>query len=88
MGLERKRLFLYNVKLFMRRLPFAGITTRGLNKMSASREKKQRQDDPSQGLTQKQIKERKEAAIKKRNTVIYTVIGVVEMPVWPVGWWE
>ena len=45
--------------------------------MSASREKKQRQDDPSQGLTQKQIKERKEAAIKKRNTVIYTVIGVV-----------
>lgn len=45
--------------------------------MSASREKKQRQDDPNQGLTQKQIKERKEAAIKKRNTVIYTVIGVV-----------
>ena len=40
---------------------------RGLKlQMSASREKKQRQDDPNQGLTQKQIKERKEAAIKKR----------------------
>ena len=45
--------------------------------MSASREKKQRQDDPNQGLTQKQIKERKEAAIKKRNTVIYTVVGTI-----------
>ena len=45
--------------------------------MSASREKKQRQNDPVGGLTQKQIQERKEAKIKKRNTVIYTVIGVV-----------
>ncbi len=45
--------------------------------MSASREKKQRQGEPAQGLTQKQIQERKEAAVKKRNTIIYTVIGVV-----------
>ncbi|MBU5434485.1 peptidylprolyl isomerase [Pseudoflavonifractor sp. MSJ-37] len=45
--------------------------------MSASRERKQRQSIPEQGLTQKQIKERREAAIKKRNTIAYTVIGVV-----------
>ena len=45
--------------------------------MSASREKKQRQNAPDQGLTQKQIKERKEAAIQKRNHTIYAVVGVV-----------
>ena len=45
--------------------------------MSASREKKQRQNDPAGGLTQKQIQERKEAQIKKRNNIIYMVIGVV-----------
>ena len=45
--------------------------------MSASREKKQRQDTLGQGLTQKQIQEQKEAAAKKRNTIAYTVIGVV-----------
>ncbi len=45
--------------------------------MSASREKKQRQDTLGQGLTQKQIQEQKEAAAKKRNTIVYTVIGVV-----------
>lgn len=45
--------------------------------MSASREKKQRQDLLSQGPTQKQIREQKEAQARKRKTVIYTVIGVV-----------
>ena len=51
---------------------------RGLSdKMSASREKKQRQDTPEQKLTQKQIKEQKEAREQKRKTIIYTVIGVV-----------
>lgn len=45
--------------------------------MSASREKRQRQSDPDQGLTQKQIKERKEAAKKKRNTIVYSIIGAV-----------
>ena len=45
--------------------------------MSASREKKQRQDTPEHKLTQKQIKEQKEAREQKRKTIIYTVIGVV-----------
>ena len=52
--------------------------------MSASREKKQRQDDPTRGSPRSRSKERKEAAIKKRNTGIYTVIGVV---VGRPGWW-
>jgi len=45
--------------------------------MSASREKKQRQDLLSQGPTQRQIKEQKEAAARKKKTVVYTIIGVV-----------
>lgn len=62
--------------------------------MSASREKKQRQSDPVGGLTQKQIQDRKEAQIKKRNTVIYTVIGVivavlvVALLVWDSGFFQ
>lgn len=62
--------------------------------MSASREKRQRQGDPVAGLTQKQIQERKEAQIKKRNTVIYTVIGVivavlvVALLVWHSGFFQ
>lgn len=45
--------------------------------MSASREKKQRQGDLAQGLTQKQRQELKEQQAAKRKTVLYTVIGVV-----------
>ena len=62
--------------------------------MSASREKKQRQSDPAGGLTQKQIQDRKEAQIKKRNAMIYTVIGVivallvVALLVWHSGFFQ
>ena len=45
--------------------------------MSASREKKQRQGDLAQGLTQKQRQELKEQQQAKRKAVLYTVIGVV-----------
>ena len=45
--------------------------------MSASREKKQRQGDLAQGLTQKQRQEQKEQQAAKRKAVLYTVIGVV-----------
>lgn len=45
--------------------------------MSASREKKQRQGDLAQGLTQKQRQELKEQQAAKRKAVLYTVIGVV-----------
>lgn len=69
--------------------------TRGLKiKMSASREKKQRQSDPVGGLTQKQIQDRKEAQIKKRNMTIYTIIGVivavlvVALLVWHSGFFQ
>ena len=62
--------------------------------MSASREKKQRQSDPVGGLTQKQIQDRKEAQIKKRNMTIYTIIGViaavlvVALLVWHSGFFQ
>jgi len=45
--------------------------------MSASREKKQRQNDPDQGLTQKQRKEREEQQAAKRKGMLYAAIGVV-----------
>lgn len=45
--------------------------------MSASREKKQRQNDPDQGLTQKQRQERAEQQAAKRRGILYAVIGVV-----------
>ncbi len=45
--------------------------------VSASREKKVRQELSGQELSEKQIKAQQEAAQAKRNTVIYTVIGVV-----------
>ncbi len=45
--------------------------------MSASREKKTRQDVKGQQLTEKQLQAQKEAAQEKRNGIIYTVIGVV-----------
>ena len=45
--------------------------------MSASREKKVRQVLAGQELSEKQIKAMQDAAQAKRNTVIYTVIGVV-----------
>ena len=45
--------------------------------MSASREKKQRQSDLAQGLTQKQRQELKEQQAAKRKAVLYGVIGVV-----------
>ena len=44
--------------------------------MSASREKKQRQS-AGQNLTQKELKEAKEAQAAKRKTILYWVIGVV-----------
>ena len=43
--------------------------------MSASREKKSRQSDPTQGLTQKERKELQEQQAAKRKAVVYTVIG-------------
>ena len=45
--------------------------------MSASREKKRRQNDPAQGLTQKQRKGLQEQQAAKRKTILYTVIGVI-----------
>ncbi len=45
--------------------------------MSASREKKQRQTTVSQGPTQAQIREQKEAAAKRRTTILYWIIGVI-----------
>lgn len=45
--------------------------------MSASREKKQRQDTPEHKLTQKQIKEQQQAREQKRKTIIYSVIGAI-----------
>ena len=45
--------------------------------MSASREKKSRQSDPTQGLTQKERKELQEQQAAKRKAVVYTVIGVI-----------
>ena len=45
--------------------------------MSASREKKQRQNDPDQGLTQKQRQERAEQQAAKRRGTLYAVLGVV-----------
>lgn len=62
--------------------------------MSASREKKQRQNDPAGGLTQKQIKDRKEAAIRKRNHIIYGIVGAVvvvlvaALLVWDSGFFQ
>lgn len=45
--------------------------------MSASREKKERLGISTQGLTQKELKEAKEAQAAKRKTVIYWIIGIV-----------
>lgn len=45
--------------------------------MSASREKKQRQDIPEHKLTQKQRKEQEEAQARRRKTIIYTIVGVI-----------
>lgn len=45
--------------------------------MSASREKKQRQIFVGEGPTQAQLREQKEAAAKKRQTIIYWVIGII-----------
>ncbi len=45
--------------------------------MSASREKKQRQNDPSQGLTQKQRQEQAEQQAARRRGILYAVIGVI-----------
>lgn len=46
--------------------------------MSASREKKERQNNPAaQELTERQKQELADAARAKRNTVVYTIIGVV-----------
>lgn len=45
--------------------------------MSASREKKQRQAVPAEGISQKRRKEAEEAAKQKRKTRLYVAIGVV-----------
>lgn len=45
--------------------------------MSASREKKQRQDLLSQGPTQRQLKEQREAKARKQKIILYSVIGVI-----------
>lgn len=45
--------------------------------MSASREKKDRQGVASQGLTQKQLKEAKEAQAAKRKTTAYWIGGII-----------
>lgn len=45
--------------------------------MSASREKKQRQEDLGQRLTQKQLQEQKEAQAQKRKTICYTAVGII-----------
>lgn len=62
--------------------------------MSASRKKKERQDAPGQGLTQKQLKEQQEAQAQKRKTILYSVIGavvailVVALLVWHSGFFQ
>lgn len=48
-----------------------------MNDVSASREKKTRQELVGQGLTEKQIKTQQEEQRAKRNRIIYTVLGVV-----------
>jgi len=48
-----------------------------MNDVSASREKKTRQELAGQGLTEKQIKAQQEEKRAKRNRIIYTVVGVV-----------
>ena len=62
--------------------------------MSASREKKDRQGEVAQGLTQKQLKEAKEAQAAKRKVVTYWVIGIVlallvaALLVWDSGFFQ
>ena len=62
--------------------------------MSASREKKDRQGVAAQGLTQKQLKEAKEAQAAKRTTIIYWIVGivitalVVALLVWNSGFFQ
>lgn len=62
--------------------------------MSASREKKQRQSDLAQGLTQKQRQELQEQQAAKRKAVLYTAIGVivaalvVVLLVWDSGFFQ
>lgn len=53
-------------------------TTRGLNEtVSASREKKTRQDEFTQGPTSREQKRQQEAKEARRSTILYTVVGVV-----------
>ena len=53
-------------------------TTRGLNEtVSASREKKTRQDEVAQGPTSREQKRQQEAKEARRSTILYTVVGVV-----------
>lgn len=62
--------------------------------MSASREKKDRQGVTAQGLTQKQLKEAKEAQAAKRTTITYWIVGivlaalVVALLVWNSGFFQ
>ena len=51
---------------------------RGLNQtVSASREKKDRQDLSAQGPSEKNMKQKREDADAKRNRTIYTILGVL-----------
>ena len=45
--------------------------------MSASRTKKERQNDFGAGLSQKQKREQAEARKSRRNTIVYTIIGII-----------
>ena len=62
--------------------------------MSASREKKQRQTDPDGRLTQKQLREQKEAQAQKRKTILYSVIAaaaavlVAALLIWNSGFFQ
>jgi hypothetical protein len=62
--------------------------------MSASREKKERQGTASQGLTQKQLKEAKEAQAAKQKAIAYWIGGivvtvlVVALLVWNSGFFQ
>ncbi|HWS43152.1 MAG TPA: peptidylprolyl isomerase [Pseudoflavonifractor sp.] len=62
--------------------------------MSASREKKERQGTVSQGLTQKQLKEAKEAQAAKQKAIAYWIGGivvtvlVVALLVWNSGFFQ
>lgn len=62
--------------------------------MSASKKKKDHMGEVTQGLTQKQLKEAKEASAAKRKTITYWVVGIVlvalvaTLLVWDSGFFQ